>query len=149
MVTVGLVLINHNLTFLMIAHSIAGQFSLPYILEVRPSQEFAYEPGKRKLVDLQLRANAEPSMSFITPGEEESYEHWGENPEPGFTCRQGSLLRLSGWIDTDSRLSIGCAGAVISYLSRRRSVKYLPGDTEADDAFRISAIETFNLKDTM
>ena len=125
------------------------QFSLPYILEVRPSLEFAYEPGKRKLIDIQARADTEPLMSFITPGEGESYEHWGENPEPGYTGRQGSFLRLSGLINTDSRVSVGCAGAVISYLSRRRTANYLPGDTDADNAFRISAIEVFSLKGTM
>ena len=116
---------------------------------MRPSPEFAYEAGKRKLVQIQAKTDTRFQVSFITPGEEDSYEDWGEIHESGFTARQGRLLRLSGWVNLESRLSVGCAGAVITYLSRRRAAVYLPGDVDASNAFQISTIETFNLKQFM
>ena len=84
-------------------------------------------------------------MSFIVPGENDSYEDYGQGYGAGFTSRQGKLLRLSGLIDLESRLSVGCAGAVLTYLQRRRSVQYLPGDADASMAFRITTIEVFSL----
>jgi DNA mismatch repair protein MSH5 len=48
-----------------------------------------------------------------------------------------------------TRLQIGCAGAVLNYLARRKTGEYLPGDQEALVAFRISTIEMFNLADMM
>lgn len=46
-------------------------------------------------------------------------------------------------------LQIGCAGAVLSYLARRRTTEYLPGDQEALIAFNVSTIEMFSLADLM
>lgn len=127
---------------------LGDQFRLPYILEIRPSPEFAYETGKRKLVDIQPVIDARPKMSFITPGEGDSYDGL-DYLEAGFTNRQGKILQLSGRVDLESRLSVGCAGAVITYLARKRAATYLPGDVDAHQAFRISTIETFSLKGVM
>jgi DNA mismatch repair protein MSH5 len=44
---------------------------------------------------------------------------------------------------------VGCAGAVLSYLLRRKSVEYLPGDVAAQAAFRVRTIEMFSLSDMM
>ena len=44
---------------------------------------------------------------------------------------------------------MGCAGAVLSYLQRRKSIEYLPGDETALVAFRVRTIEMFTLSDTM
>ena len=85
----------------------------------------------------------------MVPGDEDHFESWNGGHDAGFTSRRGRLLRLSGWINMESRLSVGCAGAVLTYLSRRRAAEFLPGDANARDAFQISTIETFGLNDTM
>ena len=85
----------------------------------------------------------------MIPGEESSYDEYGSAYETGFTKHQGKLLRLSGWIDLESQLSVGCAGAVLTYLQRRRMVQYLPGCEDANRAFRISNIQMFTLGGTM
>lgn len=120
-------------------------FRLPYILEVRPSPEFGYEAGINKLVNLRLDPAAESQVSFITPGDTNAYDDQNGGNGAGYTGRQGSLLRLSGKIDIESRLTIGCAGAVLTYLQRRKAVDYLPGDADANIAFRITAVEMFSL----
>ncbi|MCJ1385759.1 MutS protein msh5 [Xylographa soralifera] len=125
------------------------QFSLPYILDLRPSTEFQYEAGKRKLVEFQSSKDDYSSASFLVPGDDGASARHGEAYEAGYTNRQGKLLRLSGQLDLESQLSVGCAGAVLSYLQRRRAVQYLPGDEDASRAFRIRDIEMFTLENIM
>lgn len=61
----------------------------------------------------------------------------------------GNSLQLSTRIDIDNNVSIGCAGAVLTYLQRRRAMGSLPGMASCNTAFRISALEIFSTKDTM
>ena len=125
------------------------RFRLPYLVEVRPSQEFAYEGGKRKLVDIPMENDYGSQVAFLTPGEDGSYKFREQGDEVGFSNRQGKLLRLCAWINLESRLSIGCAGAVLTYLSRRRAAEYLPRDMNAHGVFQVTKIETFSLKEYM
>ena len=127
----------------------AEDFAAPYLLQVRPSQEFGFESAKVKLSNLHLSSNTAPLMAFVTPGDAESYEDYIESTEPEYTGRQGKLLRLSGIVDLESRLTVGCAGAVLTYLQRRKAVVYLPGDVTAQPAFRVSGLEMFSLGGVM
>ena len=121
---------------------------MPYIIELRPSSEFNYEAGKNKLINIHIASDSDHPM-FITPGNANNYEGHDNRYEAGFTGYQGNLLRLAAKVDIESRLSVGCAGAVLSYLARRKAVEYLPGDADANLAFRVSIIESFSLDDTM
>ena len=44
---------------------------------------------------------------------------------------------------------MGCAGAILNYLTKRKSVDYLPNDQAALVAFRVRTIEMFTLSDMM
>lgn len=132
--------------------SVAGdndQFGLPYALDVRPSPEFNYDAAKNKLINLRIGSDAGPRVTFVTPGDAIAHGGYDEEIDDGVAGRQGKLLRLSGWIDVDSRITVGCAGAVLTYLQRRKAVEYLPGDRAANLAFRIMTIEMFSLSGTM
>ncbi|OBT79203.1 hypothetical protein VF21_01764 [Pseudogymnoascus sp. 05NY08] len=122
-----------------------------YVLDSRPSAEFQYEPAKSKLVNYDLSGSNGPRMQFSTPGDElmGNMGYMQDPEEYEAAGHQGRLLRLAGCIDLESRVSIGCAGAVLSYLSRRRTTEYLPGDQEALVAFNVSTIEMFSLADMM
>ncbi|KAL8810476.1 MAG: hypothetical protein Q9200_002548 [Gallowayella weberi] len=115
----------------------------------RPSPEFGYEAGKTKLGSIRLANKTAPGVAFFTPGDAESYEDYMESNEPDYTGRQGKLLRLSGIVDLESRLTVGCAGAVLTYLQRRRAVMYLPGDDAVNPAFFVSSVEMFSLSGIM
>ena len=128
---------------------LAEGFASPYILEVRPSREFDLESAKSKLSNIRLANNTALRMAFVTPGDVESYEDYIEGNEPDHTGRQGKLLRLSGIVDLESRSTVGCAGAVLTYLQRRKAAVYLPGDDAAQPAFRVSVIEMFSLAGVM
>ena len=132
------------------SHPFTGdEFALPYIIECRPSPEFAYETGKNKLATLDLSGNGDPETSFLTPGDDDNYGAYDNAYEVGYTRRRGDTLRLSAWIDMESRLTIGCAGALLTYIGRRKSVEYLPNDATSDAFFRISLMESFSLQDIM
>lgn len=119
------------------------------MVEYRPSPEFNYEAGKTKLIKLEPVSLARSQTNFITPGDNNAYEDYFDENDVGSTGRQGKLLRLSASVDLESHLTVGCAGAVLTYIGRKRAVDYLPGDVNADSSYRISTIEMFNLKDSM
>lgn len=140
--------------------STSDQFRLPFVLDVRPPNDFYYDGAKSKLMTLRLSEDDGARVVFSIPGEH-STNHGAE----GAHGQQGQLLRLSGWIDVESRITVshcrqlctdlltefqvGCAGALLSYLQRRRSAAYLPGDDAAYMMFRITTLEMFSLRETM
>ncbi|KAF1953404.1 hypothetical protein CC80DRAFT_518265 [Byssothecium circinans] len=123
------------------------QYRLPFLMEVRPPSEFSYDTATSKLAGLKLGGDHGYRRNFVVPGDmvvdEPAYA--GEEA-PG---QQGRMLYLSGLIDMESPLTIGCSGALLSYLQRRRAAAYLPGDPDAHQVFRISKLEMFTLRDTM
>ncbi|EEP81051.1 predicted protein [Uncinocarpus reesii 1704] len=125
-----------------------AQFRLPYHLDVRPSQEFNFETARTKLSNLKL-GQATDIPKFLVPGNEFSYERTANGADGGFTEEQGKLLHLASTVDMENHVSIGCAGALISYLQRKRSTQYLQGDLTGDHLSRIQAIEMLSLDSNM
>ena len=122
------------------------------MLEFRPSPEFNYDTGKNKLMNLDLFAKSSSEVSFITPGDNGDYDDSGDGTDTGYTARQGRLLRLSASVDMESRLTIGCAGALLTYVARRKAIEYVPDDVYdvyASNSFRVSVLEMFSMKNTM
>jgi DNA mismatch repair protein MSH5 len=125
------------------------QTRLPYLLDFRPSSEFGYDGARNKLVNLRIGQPDGPNVTFVVPGDIVTHDVEFTGAEAGFAGRQGQLLRLAGWINMESRLTVGCAGAVLSYLQRRRTTSYLPGDQAARSMFRVSTVEMFSLSGSM
>jgi len=125
------------------------QTRLPYLLESRPNAEFGYDAARNKLVNLRIGQPAGPNVTFVIPGDIVAHEDISASLEGGFAGRQGQLLRLSGWINMESKITVGCAGAVLSYLQRRRVTTYLPGDQAAAGMFRVATVEMFSLSGSM
>jgi DNA mismatch repair protein MSH5 len=70
-----------------------------------PASEFSYEGAKNRLVSkLDLTIDDAPKIAFTTPGD----EFGGGSYAPGTDGlgRQGRLMRLAGWIDLDSKLTV-------------------------------------------
>lgn len=81
--------------------------------------------------------------------------------------RHARLLQLATWINLDSRFSVsfqfpfidlgilahwskvGCAGAVLGDIQRRKAAEYLSNDPDAKFAFRVRSIEMFTLRDSL
>lgn len=126
-----------------------GEPPLPYQIDVRPSQEFSYEGAKTKLVNLEATITGQHATSFLVPGDAFTYGDGQDHEEFGSSHRQGKLLLISSSLDLESRISVGCMGAVLTYLQRRRAAGYLPGDPNAEWAFRVRSWEMFSLRETM
>ena len=123
-------------------------FRLPYRIDYRPSTEFAYEAGKRRLTEIQPDNNKQSGMAFVTPGYGEAYEDSVQQECPGFTQRHGKLLRLAAAIDMDSRLSVGCAGAVLAFIGRLRTRAHTTHDQDRQPRL-VFKVEMFSMADLM
>ncbi|KAH9865562.1 hypothetical protein J1614_009147 [Plenodomus biglobosus] len=79
------------------------QFRLSFLLEVRPPSEFYYDAARRKLQSLPLEGAKSSRVSFNVPGELATTTQFDDENTLG---QQGQLLRLAGWIDLDSRVTV-------------------------------------------
>ena len=128
-----------------------------HVLEMRPAHEYAYEAGRQKLEDLlrdidediQNQQLFRAQLTFIVPGDDDADQRSLASLDPGLSARKGRTLRLSSIVDLESKVSIGCAGAVLMYLQRRKASRYLPRESDAATIFRVSAIQSFSLEDVM
>lgn len=115
-----------------------------YILRTVGSVEFSYESAKSQLLALNFDSLRPQTMHFntVTGNEAEAEVDMAGQ-------RQGKLMRLATWIDLDSRFSIGCTGAVLGDIQRRKAAEYLPNDLDANFAFRVRSVEMFTLQNSM
>ncbi|SPN97820.1 related to MSH5 - meiosis-specific protein [Cephalotrichum gorgonifer] len=106
----------------------------PFISRTIRSAEFSFETAIERLVSLDLA----------------SWEWPSRTPEPAAQREPGEALdmsvkrmRLGTIVDTDCRLSVGCCGAVIGDLNRRRELSMALG------AHNVSSARMFTLSDRM
>ncbi|KAH1299191.1 hypothetical protein KXW30_001504 [Aspergillus fumigatus] len=113
-----------------------------------PSQEFGHSNAIAKLAALEVPSAHEQRIKFFVP-------HNGLiDPEQlgaeslGFTLQEGRLLHMASSIDMENTVTIGCAGAVLAYLQRRRTTDSITtlGFT---GAYQVRSVEMFSLKGTM
>ncbi|KAL7267479.1 hypothetical protein RUND412_009935 [Rhizina undulata] len=118
----------------------AHEFSTPYHVSVRPGAEFSYDSAKIKLISLRIEEDSGPSLIIQTPGD--LHDISGEQR------RRGNLLKLASWVNIESRVTVGCAGAVLTYLQRKRAVEE-PGSGVDTDGMKISSLEMWSMRDVM
>jgi DNA mismatch repair protein MSH5 len=121
---------------------------VPYQIDIRPSQEFNSQAAKNKLIALEIFARDDGPLQFLVPCNGISDNDRVDPENVGFTAQKGKLLRLAGFIDMENTVTLGCAGAILTYLQRKRTDQYLPGD-ESVHAFRVRSVEMFSLQGTM
>ncbi|GFN19030.1 MutS family protein MSH5 [Aspergillus tubingensis] len=121
---------------------------VPYQLDVRPSQEFNYFNAKNKLIALEISSRHEHRIKFFVPhsGLVDGEQLDTENLD--LTLQEGKLLHVSGSIDMENTVTIGCAGAILAYLQRRRASMSMFNE-RASGIFRVSSVEMFTLSGTM
>ena len=139
----------HTVMFFEALLTLLDHLHPPYSLDVRPSHEFSYDSAVRKLADLDLEIFQEAQAMLVVPGYDDPAVNYARGLEPGLSHVQGNILHLSSAIDLESRLSVSCVGAVLSYIQRRRAVVYLPGDPTAVEMFKVTYLETFSLTNVM
>jgi DNA mismatch repair protein MSH5 len=77
------------------------------VLDSRPSVEFQFEAAKNKLINLEFISEHGPEIVFVTPGDDLiARGAYGQGHNDSGVGRQGRLVRLAGWMDLDSRLTV-------------------------------------------
>ncbi|KAL3463308.1 muts domain V-domain-containing protein [Aspergillus heterothallicus] len=123
---------------------------LPYQLDIRPPQEFNHSNAKNKLVALEISSRHEDRFKFLVP-------HGGlvdtdqlDNENLDFTLQEGRHLHMASFLDLENKVTLGCAGAILTYLQRRRSSDLIAGDTaSASELYQIRSFEMSALSGTM
>lgn len=102
-----------------------------YLLRHLSGVEFDYDEAKELLVEVDLGPSMPDAVQINTP-------HDSEVDYLGSSLNE-RLMRLGGSIDLNSHLSIGCAGAVLGDLNRRRSIQ--DSDSETTPSFQIRELK--------
>ncbi|KAE8355541.1 muts domain V-domain-containing protein [Aspergillus coremiiformis] len=126
----------------------SSQSYLPYQLDIRPSQEFSYNNAKNKLVALEISAEHEQRIRFLVPHNGLIDPEQMNAESPDLTLQDGRLLHMASSIDFESKITIGCAGAVLTHLQRRRATISTASDGTSA-SFPVHAVEMLSLQGTM
>lgn len=97
---------------------------------------------------LKLYSKHEERIRFLVPHNGLMSSEELEIEDLDFTLEEARHLHVLGSIDMNSSVTIGCAGAVLTYLQRRRATVSVAGDA-ASSIFQISSVEMFSLRGTM
>ncbi|KAH9891518.1 muts domain V-domain-containing protein [Xylariomycetidae sp. FL2044] len=124
-----------------------GDLHGAYILRNLNSTDFRYDVGREKLLCLNLEMLGHQNIVYTSVVDDTIEEDGGNDGRVG--SKQGRLMRLGASVNLDSRLTIGCAGAVLGDIQRRKTAQYLPNDPDALVTFRIRTVESFSLFDSM
>ncbi|KAF4961953.1 hypothetical protein FSARC_9944 [Fusarium sarcochroum] len=112
------------------------------------SSEFFIETAHERLAGLYSHALSPTGIVFSTTNEDDP----DEEPIPGLTQPESQTfrsLRYGGCINMNSTVSVGCAGALLGDLLRRRSAGFLPDGQVAGVLFRVADIRMFSLSNYM
>ncbi|KAK2732696.1 MutS protein msh5 [Myotisia sp. PD_48] len=125
------------------------QSEVLYHLDVRPSQEFNFQNARRRLGGLKACPNKSGTVKFLVPGDGFLHEQTAHPDQLDFTEEQGDLLCLGGVIGLENPVSIGCSGAILTYLQRKRASRYLTDNPSADQTIGIKTIEMLSMQKIM
>ncbi|CAP65007.1 uncharacterized protein PODANS_1_13960 [Podospora anserina S mat+] len=117
----------------------------PYILRHLVSAQFNYDTARELLANVGIFSDEsqEPDPLQVQSGEEEPIQCIGSSSHI-------NLVRLARIINLESQLSVGCAGAVLTDLERRRAVEEESGSGEEGKVpFRVKRIKMNLSTDTM
>lgn len=120
--------------------ALPDEFATPYHVAIRPTAEFSYDAARNKLISIRIGESNGPSITIQTPGDMHDIS--------GELRRRGNLLRLAGWINVESKVTVGCAGAVLTYLQRKASIDGGPGEGDGGGVL-VAEIEMWSMADVM
>ncbi|KAL2020184.1 hypothetical protein VTK56DRAFT_8708 [Thermocarpiscus australiensis] len=112
-----------------------------YILRHLVSVQFDYEAGKEALAKIELEPSRPDPVEVLSLEEERAQCIGSSN--------HNKLMRLAESINLDSCLSVGCAGAILSDIERRRAAEHPLPYAEERLAFRVRSIKMNTATDTM
>ncbi|OJJ49749.1 hypothetical protein ASPZODRAFT_59687 [Penicilliopsis zonata CBS 506.65] len=124
-----------------------SQSYLPFQVDIRPSQEFNYSDARNKLVALDV-SSQDRRIQFLVPQDGVAVNDQLRMEDTGYTAHEGRLLHMSGSIDMDNKVTISCAGAILTHI-QRRIIAGSVSSAEGEFTFRVDSIEMSSLHGTM
>ncbi|KAL4958995.1 MutS family protein MSH5 [Aspergillus stella-maris] len=121
---------------------------LPYQLDVRPSQEFNPSNAKNKLVALDISSKHEERFRFLVPHNGLVDTDQLDTEHLDFTLEEGRHLHMGSSLDLENKVTLGCAGAILTYLQRRRSSDLVSGGADTG-LYQVASFELSTLDGTM
>ncbi|KAK1757587.1 muts domain V-domain-containing protein [Echria macrotheca] len=118
-------------------HHRAGSHILRHLV----SAEFNYETAKDALACLNIVREGRNSLEVL-PTDDHATGYIGSS-------RHADLTRLSRTIDLDNYISVGCAGAVLGDIERRRAAENVPGENDDAPAFVVRSLIMETPENTM
>jgi DNA mismatch repair protein MSH5 len=101
------------------------------------------------LAELEIFQQEAELAQFLVPGDgltQQAEEVIAENV--GFSFEKGKILRLGGIVDIENSVSLGCTGAVLTYVQRQRTTEYNSLENNGATC-AVRSVETFFLEGTM
>ncbi|TGZ76787.1 hypothetical protein EX30DRAFT_336190 [Ascodesmis nigricans] len=105
-------------------------------ISLQPASDFSYEAARAKLITLRIGEPGVGPTLHVPSGQHEV--------DAG---DRGRFMKLAAWVNTESRVSVGCVGAVLAYLMRREAIDARGG--EGVGGLRVMEVEMVTLKETM
>ncbi|KAL3473321.1 muts domain V-domain-containing protein [Aspergillus californicus] len=121
---------------------------LPYQLDIRPSLEFNPVNARNKLIALEISTKHEERFKFLVPHNGLVDTDQLDAGNLDFTLQEGRQLHMASFLDLENKVTVGCAGAILTYLQRRRSSEMVSGGP-ASDLYQVAAFEMSTLDGTM
>jgi DNA mismatch repair protein MSH5 len=111
-----------------------------YVLRHIVSAAFDFENGRDTLANLELEPST-PDAVEVVPAEDDMNSFYSSD--------HGKLVRLAQTINLESHLSIGCAGAVLGDIERRRTAEVSYLGSEERGPFQVLSVKMSTPEDTM
>ncbi|KAK6500442.1 MutS protein msh5 [Arthrobotrys musiformis] len=121
-------------------------------MNIRPAPEFSVEQARNKLASLNFDT-MDDHATFVTPNDinpADSEDGLDLRPGPEKApSKKQSMLRLESYIDTEANyVSVGCAGAVLISVRRRRAIQN-PHAEQDSDKYGVSRLKLWTMENTM
>ncbi|KAH8425985.1 uncharacterized protein LDX57_003724 [Aspergillus melleus] len=100
-----------------------------------------------KLVSLDFSSKHEERIRFLVPHAGLVDPDQMDTESLDFTLQEGRLLHMGGSIEMQNTVTMGCAGAILTYLQRRKAM--MSSGNGSVEIFRIVSVEMMGLKGTM
>ncbi|KAH8735372.1 muts domain V-domain-containing protein [Ilyonectria robusta] len=129
------------------ASSDEGGSSHGVIFRGLQSSEFSLDSAFERLLNLQV-AHSHSIKAIFSGGIDGDPHNDGVRQADGGLRQESRVfksLRCGASINLGSHVSVGCAGAVLGDLHRRRSAGFLPDGQVAGVLFRVQSVEMFSL----
>ncbi|KAH7326765.1 muts domain V-domain-containing protein [Stachybotrys elegans] len=128
-----------------------GSVASHFILRAMPSSDFSYDAACERLAGLDACTLDEVKAVFTATGSDSSTERIEVTADTVKTSESHRfrMMRCGSLIHLDSRVSVGCAGAVLADIHRRRSTCFLPDGQATEALFHVTKVAMFSMEDYM